>query len=295
MIFFASIVAALGITLWLISYIAKMLSAKRPGIGWIFLAWITGGILSALVVTPIGFFASEIDPTILFIATLGLSFVISSAAYKFINQMGWGGAFTTNIASYVIGLVTFVIAIILSGNSLKQTFDTITIAAQKNATMVGSFARNDISHDILLYQESTKEESEVSDRENENNEYANGGDFNNDNDIANDLENAAATENQDEYLEPEFKENDLLPKKLVRQNQAKEKPYVSPKYHVVRIDRINSLLGREIRIKKSNGKVVAGSLQRIRGKDAVVKQRIHGGEAIIPVSLATIRKLEVYR
>lgn len=285
MIFYASIIAALGITLWLISYIAKMLSAKRPGLGWIILAWITGGILSTLLIIPIGIFANDIDPTILFIVTLGLSFIISSAAYKYINQMGWGGAFTTNIASYVIGLVTFVVAIIISGNSLKQTFNTITIAAQKNATMAGSLATHDISQDILLHQQKSNETGKNS--ENVDSQLVSDENANNNSDID--------KEGTGEYLEPEFKEEDLLPKKLVRQNQAKEKPYVSPKYHVVRIDRINSLLGREIRIKKRNGNVVAGSLQKIRGNDVVVKQRIHGGEATIPVSLATIRKLEVYR
>lgn len=266
MIFFASLAAALGATLWLVSYIAKMLLAKRPGMGWILLAWITGSVLAAIAVIPLSMFGGDLDPQILFIATLVLSFIISSAAYKYINQMGWGGAFTTNIASSVIALVAIVLAVVLSGNSLKETFNTVNMAAQQNASLAESYVDNGQAGDQV--------DDQTLDNENEV------------------LEETA---NLDDDLEPVFKEVDMLPKGAVKELQAKQKPYVSPKYHVVQIGRINSLVGRSIRIRKSNGRVVAGSLQKVRGNNAVIKQRIHGGEAVIPVSIATIRKLEVYR
>jgi len=266
MIFFASLAAALGATLWLVSYIAKMLLAKRPGMGWILLAWITGSVLAGLAVIPLSMFGSNLDPQILFIATLVLSFIISSAAYKYINQMGWGGAFTTNIASSVIALVAVVMAVVLSGNSLKDTFNSVNMAAQQNASFSGSFTDAEQTTDLTEDQDLENSEDELDD-----------------------------TVASDDDLEPIFKEKDLLPKGTLKELHAKEKPYVSPKYHVVKIGRINSLVGRPIRIRKSNGKVVTGSLQKIRGNSAVVKQRIHGGEAVIPVSIASIRKLEVYR
>lgn len=284
MIFFASLIAAFGITLWLVSYIAKMLHAKRPGMGWIFLAWLAGGILAALAVIPISIYAKDIDPNILFISTLVLLFIISSAAYKFINQMGWGGAFTTNIASSVIGIVALVMAIVLSGNSLTDTYNTINIAAQKNASMASAMAGGDFSQELAS---DPSDSTSISDQllmDNESDNNTNGEDNES---LANTVE--------DDDIEPSFKETDLLPKRVVKQIEAKQKPYVSPKYHVVRIGKLNALVGRSIRIHKSNGKVVAGSLQKIRGSNAVVKQRIHGGVAEIPVSIASIRKLEVYR
>jgi len=268
MIFFASLAAALGATLWLVSYIAKMLLAKRPGMGWILLAWITGSVLAAIAIIPLSLFGGDIDPQIMFIATLVLSFIISSAAYKYINQMGWGGAFTTNIASSVIALVAVVMAVVLSGNSLKDTFNSVNMAAQKNISLSDGFANTDQSSN-----------------------FENGSEVAHDTDT-DEAEDVASVDND---LEPVFNEIDLLPKGAIKELQAKKKPYVSPKYHVVQIGSINSLVGRSIRIRKSNGRVVAGSLQKIRGNNAVVKQRIHGGEAVIPVSIATIRKLEVHR
>lgn len=275
MVFFASLAAALGITLWLVSYIAKMLHAKRAGIGWIFLAWITGTILAALVMIPLGMFGQDIDPLILFIVTIVLSLIISSAAYKYINQMGWGGAVTTNIASSVIGLVTMVLAVVLSGNSIKETIGSIDIAGLNNPSILSAMNEDNIPLDNF----SDNNDSATTDTDGQ--EFA-----------GNDSE-AIATEEED--LEPIFKETDLLPKGTIKEMQVKEKPYVAPKYHVVSIGNINSLIGRSIRVSKSNKKVVAGSLLRIRGNDAIIKQRIHGGEATVPVSLTSIRKLEVYR
>lgn len=269
MIFFASLAAALGITLFLVSYIAKMLHAKRPGIGWVFLAWITGTVLAALVMIPLGMFGQSVDPLILFIATIVLSLLISSAAYKYINQMGWGGAITTNIASSVIGLVAMVLAVVLSGNSIKDTFSSIDIAGLSNPAMLDSMKEDDFS------EHSAYEDTDL-------------------NSVDNDGQ-ALVSVDEDDDMDPVFKETDLLPKGAVKEMQVKVKPYVSPKYHVVSIGSINSLVGRSIRISKSNKKVVAGALVRIRGNDVIVKQRIHGGEATVPVSLASIHKLEVYR
>lgn len=287
MVFFASLIVALGATLWLVSYIAKMLHAKRSGMGWVFLAWITGGIFAVLAAIPLSMFASELDPTVFLITSIVLSLIITSAAYKFINQMGWGGAITTNIASNVIGLVAVVVAVLATGNSLKDTYSSFNEIAQQNSSMAGGLIGNDVNlntNDVI----------------NDGTLFAENGmsDVNDNNPLnAHDAINEGGEElvEMDEDMEPVFKEADLLPKSVLRQEQAKKKRYVSPKYHVVSIGRINSLVGRSIRISKSNGKVVAGSLQNIRGNNAVLKQRIHGGVATIPVSIATIRKLEVYR
>jgi len=269
MIFFASIIAAIGITLFLVSYIAKMLLAKRPGMGWVFLAWITGGILATVAMIPLGMFATELDPQVLFIVTLVLSFIISSAAYKYINQMGWGGAFTTNIASTVIGMITFVAVILVNGHSIQGTLESFEQLAKQKEAVSGALAEGDFTVDSLSVAVQATEE-----------EFA---------DSEDNLADA------DEEMEPVFKENDLLPKGAVREQQAKQKPYVAPKYHVVSIGKIGSYIGRPIRVNRTNGKTIKGALVAIRGNSAVIKRRIHNGLATTPIALSTISKLEVYR
>ena len=272
MILFASIVAALGITLFLVSYIAKMLLAKRPGMGWVFLAWITGSVVAAIAMIPLGMFGGSLDPQVMFIITLLASFVISSAAYKYINQMGWGGAFTTNIASSVIGLIAAVGVVLVSGNSIQDTLQTVNQLSNQKSAMTGVLAEGGLSGDKLSEAITAAEEQAKSDQEQE--------------DIADE-----EASDDDEIV----KENDLLPKGAQREIAAKDKPYVAPRFHVVSISNISAYIGRPIRVKRSNGKAIKGSLVKVRGNNAVIKQRIHGGVATTPIALNTITKLEVYR
>ncbi len=270
MIFIASLVAAFGVTLFLVSYIAKMLLAKRPGMGWVFLAWITGGILASLAMIPLGIFAGDLDPQVLFIITILLSFIISSAAYKYINQMGWGGAFTTNIASSVIALITLVVAVLANGNSIQETMDSINSLTKQKSALTTALEEGDFSTETLdqAIQASQQEADQtVSDSEDEDAV---------DEDVA-------------------VKEIDLLPKGTVRELKAKQKPYVAPRYHVVSIGNIGSYIGRPIRVNRTNGKTIKGALVALRGNNAVIKRRIHNGLATTPIALSTISKLEVYR
>ncbi len=281
MIFLASVVVALGVTLWLVSYIAKMLLAKRPGMGWIFLAWLVGGILAMVAMVPIGMFGVELNPNILFVIMLLVPFLISSAAYKYINQMGWGGAITTNIASSVIGMITLLAAILVSGNSIQGTLDSINQIAKQKQAMSGAVAGGGLSIDGLssAVAESENIIEQGIDQEHAANE--DGGD-----------DNMSADSEEDDLV---IKETDLLPAGAVKEEVIKQKPYVAPKYHVVRIGKIGSLIGRPIRIHRTNGKTLKGALVGIRGNSAVIKQRIHSGVATTPISIATISKLEVYR
>ena len=272
MIFFASIFAAFGITLFLVSYIAKMLLAKRPGMGWVFLAWISGGILATVAMIPLGIFASALDPQVLTILTLVLSFIISSAAYKYINQMGWGGAFTTNIASMVISMITLVAVILVNGNSIQGTLESFEQLAKQKEVMSGALAQGDFSAESLTDAMQASEQV-LEESDNQEEELA---------DSADDME-------------PVVKEKDLLPKGTLKELEAKQKPYVAPKYHVVSIGNIRSLVGRPIRVNRTNGKTIKGALVAIRGNSAVIKRRIHNGLATTPIALSTISKLEVYR
>ncbi len=100
----------------------------------------------------------------------------------------------------------------------------------------------------------------------------------------------------DDDIEPTFKESDLLPAGTIRELKAKEKKvYIEPKFRVVSISSIRSAVGKNIRILNTNDTSITGLLRKVNGNNAVIEQHLGGGVATTPVSLAKIRKLEVYR
>lgn len=291
MILLASVLVALGVTLFLVSYIAKMLNAKRHGPGWIFVSWITGGIAASGLLLFVGLLLQSLDPALMMVISLVISLIAASAAYKYINQMSWGGAITTHISSTILGFMAVITALILNGNSLKNTMDSIAIATHQAATQAPGL--NGINPDQALPQnqfdlsgKSVADDTLAIQHFNENSHT-----------ISTDPlpSNVSNSNTDEEPIESTPKEDDLLPVGAKQELAKAQKPYVSPKYHVVRIGNLRSLVGRQIRVHKSNGKVVAGALETIRAGDVVIKQRIHGGEAVIPVTISKIRKLEVYR
>jgi len=269
----ASLLVAFIVTLFLLSKIASMLHAKEPGMGRIFLASIAGSIAATIVLVPLGLFGQGIDPNIMLILSVLIVFIISSMAFKYINIMSWGGAITTNIASIVLSLISLTAAVVLTGGSIDKTISAVNSAMQENGVMVAGMASGDFSS----ISENTEQATEGMEGENVNEEMS---------------EEVAL---EDDY-EPTFKEKDLLPPGTIKELEAKEKKvYVEPKYHVVSIASIRSAVGKNIRILNKNDKSITGLLKTIRGNDAVVEQRLNGGLATTPISLAKIRKLEVYR
>ena len=96
--------------------------------------------------------------------------------------------------------------------------------------------------------------------------------------------------------DPQFSELDFLPPGAAKEAKSKKaNVYVEPKFRVVSIGSISSAVGRPIRIQKKNGNTITGSLKGINGNEAVIVQRLSSGEAVTPISIATIKKLEVYR
>ena len=114
MYFAASLFFAFAITLFLVSKIAKMLNAKRPSIEWVLISLVISAALATVTIILLGMFIQGLDPSILLAITLISVFIVSSTAYKYLNQLNWSGAFTLNIASIAIGLLTAVVAIVLS-------------------------------------------------------------------------------------------------------------------------------------------------------------------------------------
>lgn len=268
MYFAASLFAAFVVTLLAVSYIAKMLLAKRAGIAWVFLATLVGSILAGIALVPLKIFVQGLEPMVMLIISLVVVLIVSSAAFKYINQMSWSGAITTNIANVVISLMTVVAAVFLNGESIKDTISVVTSTAKTNSAMVESVAIGEIED--ALQSQSLTEVNEVDDI-------------------------STAPEN---VFEPVVTEKDfLLPGAAKALEAKKKKVYVEPKFRVVSIGSIRSAVGRKIRILQKNGTTVLGNLRDVKGSDAIVARRLSAssGEAVTPISIARIRKLEVYR
>lgn len=273
MYLYGSLFAALVVTLFLVSRIAKMLHAKRPEMGWVFLASLIGGVLASIALVPLNIYVQGLEPMVMLIASIAVVLLTSSAAFKYINKMNWGGAITTNIANVVIGLMTMVAAVVLNGESLQDTISLVTSTAKQNSTMMESVATGELDVQEAI---EAAIEPEVIDETLESEEEV----------IA--LE--------DEDLEPKFTERDFLPPSAAKALNTKDaKVYIEPKFRVISVGNINSAVGRKIRILKKNGNTISGSLKSIRGNNAVLSKRIESGEATVPISIAKIQKLEVYR
>lgn len=283
MYFAGSLFFAFAITLFLVSKIAKMLNAKRPDIGWIFFALIAGSILAFVTIIALGMFVEGQDPNVMLGITLASAFIVSSAAYRYINKLNWSGAITLNIASIAVGVLTMVTAVVLNGESLSETIDTINITAKKNTSIVKSMTTDNLVHEGIQISDSTDATDASMSEEALNTDITD----------TNNVENEIATEDEEE---PVFREIDLLPAGAVRDIKKRQKRvYVEPKFRVVSLGNIHSAVGHRIRIYRENGNMVIGALKRVDGNDAVISRYTSKGTVIMPISIAKIHKLEVYK
>jgi hypothetical protein len=215
---------------------------------------------------------------IMMIVSLSTMFIVSSAAFKYINQMTWAGAVTTNIANVVIVLITMTAAVVLNGKSLEDEFLAMNTVAKDNMSMVES-TTSGYQSDAILEGDASKIEGDSL--------AMNIGD-------ALPVEIVEANEFEDE--EPQITERDLLPLGAVKALEKREKvDYKEPKYHVTSVGNVRTLVGYTVRILKSNGNTISGALKKVKGSEVYVEQRISNGIAVAPISIAKIRKLEVYR
>jgi len=273
MYFYASLFVAFVITLIAVSKIAEMLLAKRPNIGWVLLASIVSAGSAILTFILLSTFIKGVDPMVMMIISLSAMFIVSSAAFKNINQMSWSGAVTTNIANIVIILITMTAAVVLNGKSLEDELSAMNMVAKDNMLMVESAASG--------YQDDTFLEAE------DDSLAMNGGGS---------LSETFTEENGFEEEEPQITEKDLLPPSAVKSLERQKKVvYKEPKYHVTQVGNIRTLVGYTVRILKNNGNTISGSLKKVSGSDAYIEQRISNGTAVTPIAVAKIRKLEVYR
>lgn len=276
MYFYASLFAAFIVTLIVVSRVAEMLHAKRYSMKWIFIASLVGGIAASLLSVLLSVFVEGIDPMVMLISSLVAVFIVSSAAFKYINKMTWSGAITTNIANIAVGLIGLTAAVVLNGKSLNDTLDMVNITAQNKVSKVKTVATDVQSGKTVL---ESMTEIKVQQEITEENEAA-----------------LVEEESNFDEIEKKVTERDLiLPSALNEIKKKEKKVYVEAKYHVISIGSIRSLVGQPIRILNTSGNVIAGSLKKINGSDAYVAQRLKSGVATTPISIAKIRKLEVYR
>jgi len=273
MYFATSLFVAFVITLLLVSKIAKMLNAKRFEINWVFLALIIGIGLTTVAVILLNMFVQNQEPNIMLAMTLATALIISSAAYKYINKLNWSGALTLNMASMAIGLLSLVTAVVINGKSISETFNTLNISAKNNTAMIKSIATGEnINNNREAISEDDSESAIVG------------------------TENDISAENNAESDEASITELDLLPAGAIRDIKKKEnRVYTEPKFRVISIGSIHSAIGHKIRIHRKNGNTIIGALKRIDGNDAVISKYSNKGTVVMPISIAKIHKLEVYK
>jgi len=257
-----SLLIALGISVFAVSKIAEMLHAKKPAMERILLASLVGSIAAFVTLVALGAFIKNVDPMIMMILSILAMFIVSTIAFKSINVMSWSGAITTNIANIALVLMTGTAAVVLNGESIDKVIKSAQNMFNNNTTMVESIASGNMENIEL----------------------------------SNNIEVETEELIEDEDIEPNFKEVDLLPAATVKELEAKKKfVYKAPKFRVISLSNVSSAIGKNIRIKNNKGKSIVGALKKITSGDLVIEQRINGGLAITPISMARIQKIEVYR
>ncbi len=265
-----SLLLALGVSVFAVSKIAEMLHAKKPGMERILFASLIGSLAAFITLVALGALVKNVDPMIMMILSILAMFLVSTLAFKSINEMSWSGAITTNIANIALVLMTGTAAIVLNGESIDKAIKSVQNTFNTNTAIVENLA--DGNTDAM---------SIIDDLNEENNDQTNN------EELALDYD-----------MEPTFKEIDLLPAATVKEladNKKRATERRAPKFRVISLNNIRSAVGKNIRIKNSNGRSIIGALKDISANALIIEQRINGGLATMPISMTKIQKLEVYR
>lgn len=262
-----SLLLALGISVFAVSKVAEMLHAKKPGMERILLASLIGSISAFVTLVVLGAFVKNVDQMTMVIVSIVAMLLVSTIAFKSINKLSWSGAITTNIANIALVLMTGTAAVVLNDESIDETIKTVKNTFNTNTAIVENIASGTTSAVSII-----------------------------------DDENSPNQNNNDEQLvveddfEPTFKEVDLLPAGTVKELEAKKNiVYKEPKYRVISLTNVRSAMDRNIRIENTSGRIITGALKDVNANNLIIEQRINGGLATTPISMAKIAKLEVYR
>ena len=123
-----SLIALTALSLFTLSKIADYFLAKRPEIKWILLASLGSAFIAFISYIGLTFIIAGIDlsaagqsqtlinshPTVILVVSAIIMLLLSSVAFKSINQMCWPSAITTNFVS--LAITTIVLASTFSSN-----------------------------------------------------------------------------------------------------------------------------------------------------------------------------------
>jgi len=261
-----SLLLALGLSVFVVSKVAEMLQAKKPAMERILLASLIGSIAAFATILALSALVKNVDPMIMMIVSILAMFIVSTLAFKSINEMSWSGAITTNIANIALVLITGTAAVVLNGESVDKTIKSVQKIFNTNTAIVEGLASGN-TDTMSIIDEASKQA--------DNEELV-----------------------DDDNLDPTFKEVDLLPAATVKEladNKKRATERRAPKFRVISLNNARSAVGKNIRIKNTNGRSIIGALRNISANDLIIEQRINGGLATTPISMARIQKLEVYR
>ncbi len=261
-----SLLLALGISVFAVSKVAEMLHAKKPGMERILLASLIGSISAFVTLVVLSAFVKNLDQMTMIILSIVSMLLVSTIAFKSINQLSWSGAITTNIANVALVLMTGTAAVVLNDHSIDKTIKSVQNVFNTNTAIVENIAAGNTDVVSII-------EDETSNNQNNDEELIVEDDF-----------------------DPSFKEVDLLPAGTVKELEAKKNVvYKTPKYRIISLNNIRSAMDKNIRIKNTSGRTIIGALKDVRANNLIIEQRINGGLATTPISMAKIEKLEVYR
>jgi len=267
-----SLLLALGITVFIVSKIAELMHAKKPDMERVLIASLIGSIAAFITLVALSALVKDLDQNILLGVSVFSMLLVSSLAFKVINQMSWAGAITTNIANVALVLITGTAAIVLNGGSIGDYIKVAQNAFSTNTAVVENFAAGNT--DAMGVIEDAQKEKMMAEE------------------AAMKAEEAAAAED----FEPTFREKDFLPAATVKEMEAKKKIVrKAPRFYSISVGDARSAIGKNVRIKNAKGNIILGLLKSINGNGLVIEQRVSGGVAEASISTSSIDTLEVYR
>ncbi len=110
---------AFAATLWITSFFARLMSAKKPELVWIFATWLLGIMISIGIVISLNLFIY--DKQLLVVLTYLTPLIVLTIIYRLLNKMDWLAAITTNVTALAVGVIAAVIVIISIGKPLDKT------------------------------------------------------------------------------------------------------------------------------------------------------------------------------
>ena len=261
MLTFPVAIAIFLITLFLTSHIAKQLHGKNWKMPAIFMSWVVGGIFAFLAVVALDVLPiAELDPTVILVIKYALPILLSTIVFMLLVRLDFMSAFTVNAAGLFIGLILSVAGIVSLGHSIEQTVTTGNIALQTaKANVVSMITGKPVDKAALAKLEPVEVE-----------EY--------------------------EEVEPVYTTKDFLPPSAQKALEKKEGTiYTQPHYRNINVLNARRVIGKRVRASWRDGKVSVGKLEAVEGGDLIVSLRREEGIAQVPISMTSLKKLEVYR